>query len=1057
MSYDGRIPPGGGVRPNTGEKLQNQPNERKVKGRFKAASGGNRDVSVSEGKTHIPAATGSAPKERALDEWEVSIRENEQLFFNNVADILTTEESFVKQDKLREELRILHTCMADLLNKYNRRISDLAANDRIMEKDLQQIKGPMIRVFQTVKDELVLLEKALAPNASRAAKKDAKDVLPIAKSQIQQANNTLAEAKALLVQSTLPELADLPELPAVKVHPIPKSVSSKQDVQDKPVQKKRTRLHKNAEPETKSSVENISPEQRLQNLKLILKDNRVEEVQGTLQHMVSVLEKLGRQLEEHIQEPLGNPKKNQKKAQFDHHLNLIRQASQEKVTPDKVSATRRDIRDYVFVCETCIKDITGWQGKVPAESPKTVAASEIQLAPLRKQVAALNVATSTAGKQEASKEIGRYIYAQHKRLKRLLPLLQAVVTKCDLEKRQPPAECAHFYEVMGRLDKAVEPINKRVLNEDYFSAVKEADAALTALDKFDQKLPASLWHDLTETVAQPGEATPHFLNLMCRRILNEETGPLSKRASLKKFTNICTYLDKVQGGKLGENTDADTIQALQKVVGDGFSSLEKVGALMAQARTLEEVRAVGFQLVNWIGMKSEYLDQICASFDQVADELKLELDPELSPGLDPKPRQEMARELKEIREGRDKLNELSEKFTSGTQAVAAQESANRLSRLEVEVKRALEQMVEERLSSSGFFNQFRSNKEVCETLQKELSEELGDIATIDLKPGKGQKEVLRQVEVKLSDAQEGIRKVNAVLNSRGKNATKLRRLLLGSDAKDVLVVEADKQTCRWEPHPQEMIQQFANDFVRNFEKYERGVSLAQKHERHINRLVVARGKVDDGIKHLEAAIPTVAQLKRKIRRGTKRRRLIRNLRQLKTQVNRLKGRPLKRLAEEAKPVRNLVVDMLKHRQLATHEAIKLLEPLSTVQQAAMGTAPALQIRTQPLPPEKARRTEALEKTLNDLQKKYSWNNLWHRLTGKKRLEAVETARSLVAICEACAHAPIANVQMLDNFIDELKKVKNPHPDYKLLEEGLSEYAQHLQKSSITMTYEQAKG
>ena len=1045
MSNDGRIPPGG-IRPNTGAKLPEQPDDRKVKGKFKTTSGGSRDVSVQEGKTHILATTGNGPQERPLDDWDIQIQKSEQLFFSTVADLLTEDDASTRQSHVREELKTLHTCMADLLTEYNQRVSELAANDRIMAKHLERIKGPMIRVFQTVKDELVQLEKALGPNASKAAKKEVKDVLPIAKSQIEQANKVLAEAKALLIESTLPPL------PEVKVQPLPKPVSREKEVQEKPAQKKSFSFRKKVVAETKPQVDTISPEQRLQNLKQRLQKASPEHVPEILQHMVSTLEQLELQLEDHTSSQLDDPVKKERKAQFHKTLEVIRKASQNQVTPATVRNLRIRMRNQVWICEECIKYITGWQGKVPVKPARTttpppplqelkqatnahLAASEIKFAPLRKQVEVLNAGTSTSAKSQALREMDRYIHNQRERFNRLLPLLQAVATKCDFEKRDPPAECANFYEAMGRLNKAMVPIRKRDLSEDYFLAIKDADAALATLNEFDQKLPAPLWHDLTETVGQPDQATPHFLNLMCRRILNEETGPLSERASLQKFTDICIYLEKVQGGKLDENTDVETIQAFRKVVGDGFSSPEKVRALMAQARTLEEVRAVGFQLVNWTDMQHKYLEETCEKLDLVADDL----------------------ELDGVREGRDELKVLTGKFTSGTQAEAADESARRLSLLEVEVKRAVEQIVKERVENPGFINQFRGNKKVCEKLQKELSEELRGVATIKLQPGTSQGDVLRNVDVKLSDAEQDIERINVTLSGKGKNAVRLRELLLASDAKNVLVMDSGKQTCHWEPHPQEMIQQFADDFVKSFEKYEHGVSLAREHERHINRLVSARQKADAGLERVEAAVPTVAQLKRKMRRRSRRRRQIRDIGQLQTKIKSLKGKPLKRLSRETTPVRDLVVNMLRHRHLATDEAIELLEPLYTVQQTAMGTTPALQVRTQPLSAEKARRTAMLETTLNELQKKYRWKNLWHRLTRKKRLEAVETAKSLVAICEACPHAPVANAQMLDKYIDELEKLNGRHPDYKRLAAGLSEYAEHLQRSSTTETFEQAAG
>ena len=284
----------------------------------------------------------------------------------------------------------------------------------------------------------------------------------------------------------------------------------------------------------------------------------------------------------------------------------------------------------------------------------------------------------------------------------------------------------------------------------------------------------------------------------------------------------------------------------------------------------------------------------------------------------------------------------------------------------------MEQIVKERVENPGFLNQFRANKSVCEKLQTELNQELGGIVSIELTPGASRDEVLQRIKVNLNDSEEDIKAVNATLSGGGKYASQLRERLLASQAKDTLVVSPDGQTCQWESHPQKMIQQFAESFASSFEKYDRAVGLAREHESQINRLIDARERADAELKRVEAAIPKVAQLKRKMRRGSKRQRQIQNIGQLTTNVRGLKGKPLKRLNSEAIPVRDLVVNMLKHRQLATDEAIELLEPLYTAQQTAIGTSPALQTKTQPLSANNARRTEGLEATLNELQKKYRW-------------------------------------------------------------------------------------
>lgn len=1042
MSNDRRILTGG-FSPNIRETLPDGTDNREVKGTFKTSSSGTRDVSLEKGKNHIPAASGQGPQERPVDDWEIKIQENEQLFFNKVAEILTTDYAPSEKARVRDELKTLHTCMTELLTEYSRRISELAVNDRIMQKPHQQIKGPMVRVFQTVKDELVQLEKALAPNASKASRKEVKDVLPIAKKQIEQANKVLAEAKALLTESTLPPL------PEIKVQPVPKAVSKEKDITEAKAPKKKRLFRKKTEADSAPSVETISPEQRLQNLRQRLIKASPEHVPEILQHMVDALEKVAPQLEDHVRNTPNDPLKAQRKSQYYKSLEVIRKTSLADITAANVSSIRIQIKDRLWVCEQCIKDITSWQGKVKppkpvAQSPNElekvtnthIAASDVHYAPLQKQVEALNEASSPDAQKKQLRALDKYLFAERDRFNRLFPLLQAVTTKCDFEQREPPAECATLFEAMGRLNKALVTVHKRALSEEYIAAIKEADAALSVLDSFDQKLPDSLWNALTETVARPDKATPHFLNLMCRRVLNEETGPLSQRASLKKFTDICDYLEKVQGGKLDENTNAETIQAFRKVVGYAFSSLADARALMAEVRTLEEVRSVGFQLFNWKDIKNLYLDQICEKMDLVTKDLEPELEA--------------------IREGRDELIQLTQHFTSEAENKARVESAKRLLKVEEEIQRAVEQIVKERVGNPGFLNEFRSNNKVCEKLQGELKGELGSIANIRLIPGRTHSEILSRISVKLNDSEEGIKALNSTLSGRGKLTSQLRERLLVSPAKELLEVGSEAGACQWKPYSQDMIKQFADDFVSSFEKYDQAVSLASKCEPQVNRLAGQRQKADAALKRLEGAIPTVAQSIRKARKRLKRGRKNSSLHQLGTKIKGLKGTPLKRLKSEAAPVRDLVVNMLRLRDLTTDEAIKMLEPLESAQQAAMGRTPALEMMAQPLPAVDAARTKDLENILNQLQAKYRWNSFWHRLTRRKRTEAVETAKSLVEICEACPHAPIANARMLDEFSNELKKMEGRYPDIKLLVDGLRGYADHLHKSSTRISYEQAR-
>ena len=921
MSYDGKIPPSGGASPAPGTKLPEQ-TEDKVTGRFSPASGGSRDVSVKEGKTHIPAATDNGPKGRPLDEWEIKVEETEQLFFAQVADIMTMNVSAAEKSKVKEELKKLHTCMHKLLNEYNQRILELAANDRITEKHFQRIQTPMIRVFQSVRDKLVRLEKALAPKASKTAQQKVADILPIAQIEINQAKEVLTEAKVLLEESTLPE---------VKAEPVPRPVLRDPGVptHTETAQKKSTHFFKK-KADNKSTL--TTP-------------------------------------------PL-----------------------------EKVSNAH-------------------------------LAASEIGHSSLKKQVGILNKATSPTEQKQALEQLHSYALAQRERFNRLYPLLQAVATKCDFEQRNPPVECQHFYAAMEHLNKTLLVIQRKALSEEYISAVKELDTVLATLEPFDQELPPPLWHSLTETAGQPESESSHFLNLMCRQILNEETGPLSERESLIKFTDICDYLAKVQGGKLAENTDAETLAALRNVVGEGFSSPKNVRVLMAQAHTLEEVRAVGFQLVNWTGMKSEYLTRMCARLEAV--------DMDLENGFEAIP------------EGRKALNNLALHFTSGTERVAGEEAASRLSQLESEIKKAVEQIVEERIQNSGPMSQFQRDRKVCEKLQQELSQELGDVATIELRPGAASGEVLRIVKVKLTG--QDSEKINATLNGQGQHASKLRELLLSGNGKDLLETDTGSGACRWVPHPKAMIRQFADDFVSSFETYQRAVDLAQEQEPHINHLVVAREKAESAIERLRSAIPTVAQLKHRVRRRSERRNLVSKLATLTTRVASLNGKPLKHLPEETTLIQEQVVEMLKKRQLGTSETIKVLEPLYQLHQTARGATPAALTLNQPLSPEIALRTEKLANTLIDLEKKYQRHRFWHRLTRSKRLKAVETTKALVTVCEGCPHAPIANARMLDRFIEELEKVKSKHPDYLSLVAGLREYADHLHKNSTPVSFELASG
>ena len=1031
MGY-GKIPPGGLGSPDH-NKLPESSDQRTLKGRFNT-SGATRDVSAKPGKTHIPAA--DALKSRPLDEWEVTVQEVEFNYFSKAAEF--SDDTFKGKGRvvLKEEVADAHKKLFAVLNQYNQRVTELQANDRIRQNDALKILPTLIRKVIPVVELLKDLEKSLAPKASNANKKEPEAVLKETRDLLASATTTLAEAKANISESTLPE-------PVVKplsnpVQPTPKKPANSAHSSSLKDNKKQDNKKKTNKKIPDKGVIQAPPEQRLKSLRLQLTKAKSDEMPYILRRVRGCFEEISQQFGQAISEdtdPASINEKLQNQEHFLKSLGALAKLADGTITSANVSSARVEAKDRIFICDESVRRIL----KIPL-SPKSIEASQpdlqqashtylapsdIHFAPLKAQVEALSKSSSEELQMQPLQRMHQYLVAEKQRMKALLPLLSVVDLKSHFQGESLPKEVEVFYEALKTLDQSINLTKDSMLDKSLIACIKDVDRALMILDSFDQQLPESFWRVLTVPVANEHGVTPHLVNVMCRHLLSKETGPLSGRASIKKLARIGRYLEQVKNKNPEDLIDSKNpiLNAFEKVKEQAFSDPAQVRALMTHVQSLEEVQEVGRCLSEWSVPHQQLLDTTCDKLQKV----------------------KMDYPLPEVEAGKEALNQMTGEFIRKTNIIAEQQSNGRLKQLEAAVKKSIEDIVREQITNPGILDQFRSTQKLCEKIQGELNKELGSIASVTLTPGKSSGDIIRRVNVRFQDVEKDGERINAFLNGKGKYTAELRGRILAGEQKDLLQLDQIHNRWHWVPYPATMVRKFANDFVTDFAKYDKALKIAEDEADILARHLTAKTKVTDLLPRVKRAIPTFKNLKTKIRSPSKKKLTKNQLNSLNTHLEAMGAKPLSKLAEETENMSGQVVNMLKQQRLNTREAIAILSPLYELRQSVEGRTAAIALSTQPLPPKFSNRTPEMASVLKELEKKYLINPLG-RIFNRKRLKALKTAKALVEVCEACPHASFLNIKMLDTFIEELNKRKSKHSDYSRLENALTNYAGYLHKS-----------
>lgn len=1027
----GKIQSGSSVSPppnSGGQKVD----ERKLKGVFQA-SGAVRGVSVHPAQSHIPSAGESRPQDRPLEQWDIDVQEVENRYINSAANFSGESYNESRRLDLKNAIKGQHTNLFEMLNQYNQRSAALLLEDRLTQKEVDSISRPLIRELMPIIEELRELDKSLDNSASKKARKDVKTALQAAKDCLKKAGPLLVNARVLLVESTkpLPEPAPEKKLVAQKKTKPVATVETKKKAETKPVAPpSRKTVEKKPDP---PGVPQPSPELRLAETMVELKRpvnaERLQEIiETTVESLQTALQTFPVWIDESVKQGADPVQLAAYQEAFAQAFMKIQTKAHAPIGSDNVASLRDDLKDRIYICHEMIRKTRGASAPEPqATAGLTQVArgyfkpEEIGSAELRQRVMAYSKASSAADRKKALESVHQFLQQQQQRFDQLQSLFTIVHAKSNFQGEAVPEECTHAFSALSKLTSSVQQTSRPEPDAAWMEQVVQADKALATLEQFDQKVPGPVMRVLTTSPDSSG--TP-LINLMCRKLLNEETGPLTGRANLPKFGSVLRYLEQTQEAQINEENGYTAYQAFLDIIGEVFVTPTELRTLMNEARTLDEVYEVGLILREWRGRQDDLLQETTEDLKKITMDFQLE----------------------GVGEGHEAIELLIKRFPEGIKEHAGATAKERLLLLESALNQALQELVEERLGNQSFLDQFRTDKNLSERLQQEINTELGDVASVHLSPGSDAGDILRRVSVQLKNAEEDGRNFDRFINGSGSVCQSVRKKITEGQSKRLVAYDDTQKRWHWVPHPPLELESYRDDFVELFEEYHKAVGLAQQHQATLTRNVKAREQVEPQIAKIVKAIPAPEFLTRKIKQKPRKRSVEANLNQLNDTVANLKERPLGDIAEETNRTRDQVVAMVKAQQLSTQQAIEILEPLYELRALAESRTRSKAAQNQPVQASGAEEPESLKQILQKIKKKYQ-PPVFYKLFRPKRWRAYQFSLSLIKICKACPNGAMPNTQLLDRFANEIKLNKKADKDQLALANALKDYGDQLQKAS----------
>ena len=1023
---DNGIPSGDrGIQPGAGQQdLSRSTSLPKKTGSFST-----KDVVKHPGKTYIPDQHSSESDNKAICEWNISIAENEQIFFTAAASLeeQTGKTGAEAKTALAKQLTEISSSASSIMSDYNKRVVALGDNGELSPSTVRQLQQKISLNLRVCVEELSELRGQAASTSQKAAKLSVPKLVKDTQTAIGRFNSHLASLKGALDAAST---KISPELAVAKI-----------DSELRALQERLPQLSK------AKQLDDFSTQARLQIGRARDYASKPEAVQKSWSSAKKSQAETQKAVLNKTYEDVWNLRKNKFNA-----LDLSTTKKKVKLNSSEISTIKQALQAHLTNAIMALKDFTTWQPsptpqpspRVEHNSPATKSASasvatndqKQPIAPPKPPVAplpphfvntsrqlispatrvlmeAVETSTSPADQADQMKTLQNHLLTKYEeKYRHIEPLLTYATQKNRLMRGTETEFLASMQHALKGLKDYKQALSADPFDDKALAALKAADAGLAKLDDMKDKVPPQLVHLLTEALPVNPQPEDHLVNLMNRQLLQGDDLFMGAPRDAARYQVMTDYLENA----LTKGRDA-AAPHLKQMLDKTFESSDSVATLLEKSRSPEEANALIPLYTGWSANGAAVLKEV----DQLAQQTAKDL-----PG-------------NKVLEGVKAYKDLTQSLQKQNMDEAAETASAQNQQLREVLQQHISDMTHQRLNNRKWLQKQFSHSKVCEEVAKELNTQLGGLAAIAIEPGKKLSEAKPAVILNFSSSLEK----NSVEKTReefakgiNQNTPALQELKQKLTAEEhAKLFQFEGSHCRWTPHPPKMLRAQVARFGRDFHLSQQAIQLAASKKPELQRYADARAAVVKIAAQDSWNIPPVRGLSR-LRSSTK--RATQELQALESRMKTIAELPLREIQTTVANEKDRVVAMLKDRVISSEQATAALKPLFALLQAAnsMNKNAAYQLKpnTSMAPP--ATYTIPLEK----LHKALNFHFL-HRMFGTKKWKALEHAKALVAISQHCKHTPMQALNMVSGYRSDPTVKGDPY--HKDLEKALKAYGDHL--------------
>ncbi len=635
--------------------------------------------------------------------------------------------------------------------------------------------------------------------------------------------------------------------------------------------------------------------------------------------------------------------------------------------------------------------------------------SSLKSPELRHHLENYQKAATKKDKTIAREKLAQYVVEQKQLYSRLQPLLSAAASKSSVMSSEPLLSVGFCQNWLSKLDSDASLIGSQEESKEFLGAIVRADEAITELERFDQSISSDLSQLLTRSLPDPATEFDHLQNLLVRSILHESSGKLTDK-NLQKLEQLHAFHGQFIEQRVTGGNVAATFKAYLDVVADVFATTESVKALAQQARTLEELRALGTAIQDWQSEGVNELQWACEHLKVISKDLSL---PAVFTGL-------------------ENIGEIKSHFAGVVNENGKVQAEERLAVFNQRLEEGVKRYATNRIKNQSLSEMFKSHKKFAESLQAELNRELGGVAEIEIESTESGVKII--VHSNLKTSEDAVSRAGQLVNRADALAEALIKEIQSEPPQDLLKLDEGSAQYSWSPHPEDMLKEGAAHFVNRYESFQKGLSEVKQNSPHIRRTRFARGRVD------QAAVG----LKNEVESYTPSRKRPYTLPDGLSDIGQL---PLNKITGHVKETGKSMTVSLMAGDLSVSQAEKLLPALLVVGEHASGRM---------LESEKVLKSEKkltvsgpAADELNKFRKKLRPKWVF-KLFRSKRLKALEATDRLLSVCVRCEKSPGMTSALLYDISFDMQTKWQSYPE---LRGALSMYCDQFDNSFVSKPIE----